>query len=140
MCPTIMLTAENTKRPPSVRAVDQESHHFNICLLKIVDGEKGIVGYLSAITGLSVDGIKSRVKRARYAPPEELERFDAELDREDLAYLDRVYGRSDDPAVRDWLGTMRPTNRAHPNGTRFRNADRPDGRTKPHGRARLKGE
>jgi hypothetical protein len=56
----------HSRREPPPDDDSPTSKAFGIALLKVVDGEPGVTRHLSTITGLSIDGIKGRVKRARY--------------------------------------------------------------------------
>jgi hypothetical protein len=88
---------------------------FNRALLDLVDGNGSIYENLSIITRMTVDSMKSRVKRARWSYPED-ERPAPRLDHEEAAYLTKAYGRTDDPAVREFLRSIRAPKRSRPDG------------------------
>jgi hypothetical protein len=85
---------------------------YNVALLRIVDGRGALYENLHVLTGLSVDSLKSRVKRARWDYPDGEE--PAVLDGDEKRALSRFYRNSDDPAVRDFLVNINAPPRKRP--------------------------
>lgn len=105
-----LAKAEESGRAPRV---DLESQAFNVALLRLTDGKGSTVVNLAAVTGLTEDAVKSRVKRARY-DYEETDDDRNPFSNAELRYLNNVYMASDDPRARAFIGSINATPRLRP--------------------------
>ncbi len=79
---------------------------FNVALLDLTDGRGSVVRNLAIVTGMTPDAVKSRVKRARFDyTDEDRDPSAADLDPDESRYFASVYKDSNDPAVREWIGS-----------------------------------
>lgn len=97
---------------------------FNVALWKLIKGKGSLLGNLSVVASfgrnvdVSPDAIKGIVKRVEHEySPEQIESTD-ELDPADRRYLEKLYGRSDDPAIREFLGSIHAPTRSRPDWRR----------------------
>jgi hypothetical protein len=100
-------------RRKNVRADFRNSRAFDLALMRLTDGKGSVLENLAAITGLTPDSLKARVKRARYDyvdTPEDVPR----LEPSDKRYLQSRWGANTDPAVREWLRGINTSNRLKP--------------------------
>ena len=95
------------------RAIRKE-RSFNIALLKIVDAKGSVLEHLTHITGMSVDSLKGRIKRARFDYDDVDNGPGYELDNDERRYLARRYGSSEDPSVQDFLSKNTSCTRLRP--------------------------
>lgn len=123
-CEGVVLSAADVPASrPGGLAVDASSRAWNVALYRVVHGHKGLYAHLSELTGLSVNALKSRVKRVHFEyPPDEVDDPAAE-DEEINRYLAIQYRNCKDPAVRDWRISHPSAPRAHPDRSRCRHAD-----------------
>lgn len=117
------------------RAATDRIRRVNIAMWRLVHGKGNLCHEIGIIAGISADSARNRVWDAENSySPQELECSEGKLSPAELKYLERRFGRSDDPSVRQFLATNRNLDRvrrgnAEPEpstGT----ADRPD-RAKP---------
>ncbi len=115
------IEGETPKRRPSLTYSEVE---FNVALWKVVKGKGSLLCNLAVIASfgrnvdVSPDGIKGIVKRVEHEySPEQIEPED-ELDPADRRYLQKLYGRSDDPAIREFLGSIHSPARSRPDWRR----------------------
>ncbi len=99
---TLQTAPRSHKARPPHRETVRRPREFDKALLRIVDGKGSVVRNLVEVTGLTVDSIKSRVKRARY-DYEETEADKPVLDGELRRYLAGRYRKSKDPIIRNWM-------------------------------------
>jgi hypothetical protein len=105
---------------------------FNLALLHICNGRGSVVSHLATATGLSVDGIKSRVKRARFDyTDEDRDGPTNVLSSSEARYMSRAYRSSSDPAIQEFLSQLTVCSRVRPD---FRGQHDPDAR--PVGKSR----
>jgi hypothetical protein len=97
---------------PEGLSQSERGKEFNTALLRLVDGKGAIYVNLKVLTGLSVDSLKSRVKRARWDYPEGEE--PTVLDADEKRALSRYYRDSNDPAVREFCAGINATPRKRP--------------------------
>ncbi len=110
------------------RKVVRRERSFNIALLRIIDGKGSIVENLTQITGMSIDSIKGRVKRARYDYVED-ESEPTILDADERRYLSRYYADSTDPRVQEFINQHNACTRVRPDWRGSHDADnRPVGK------------
>jgi hypothetical protein len=100
---------------------------FNVALLRIVDGKGSTLEHLAEITGLSIDSLKGKIKRARYDYTDEERDGPAnDLDSDERRYFARYYGRESDPEVQEFLSRISTCTRQHPD---WRSSHDGDGRS-----------
>jgi hypothetical protein len=115
--------AETPQKP---RQIAKRNRAFNIEILKCLDGKGSLIESLSVLTGLTCDSLKARAKRMRYvATSEELDGPPNRLDGDEMRYLSRVYSRSSDPEVQEFMAKICTCTRKRPD---WRSADDAKGR------------
>lgn len=93
---------------------------FNVALWKLTKEKGSVLENLAVIASygrnvsVTADAIKGIVKRVEFEySPEEIEPEDG-LDNDEKRYLAKRYGDSDDPAVREFLGSINSPIRSRP--------------------------
>jgi hypothetical protein len=83
---------------------------YDLALARIIHGKPVRGGYLAAlsiVSGLEAEAIKKRVNRLLDREPDALETEEPGMDGRDGEYLQKRYGQSKDPAIRDFLASLR---------------------------------